>query len=242
MKKSKFNLQKTSTNNSLNKCAAFTLAEVLITLAIIGIVAALTIPALISNYQKKTYVAQLQKVYSSLSNAAKMLMADEMVDNLSDTYLFYEGDEDYENSVGRFLKTYFKVVKTCNKLDDTLRECIPNDYKTLKGKDANYLGFGYCGVLAGGEIICMSTFAAFKASSIAIDVNGNAGPNVWGRDAFSLSMNSRGEIAESCEGGITNTDNFHNNPYYCQDDEVMDIGYGIGCFSKIFREGWKMDY
>ncbi len=33
--------------------SAFTLAEVLITLAIIGIVAALTIPTLISNYQKK---------------------------------------------------------------------------------------------------------------------------------------------------------------------------------------------
>ena len=38
---------------------SFTLAEVLITLGIIGVVAAMTIPTLISNYQKKEYVARL---------------------------------------------------------------------------------------------------------------------------------------------------------------------------------------
>ena len=39
---------------SLKKRAAFTLAEVLITLGIIGVVAAMTMPAIISSYQKKT--------------------------------------------------------------------------------------------------------------------------------------------------------------------------------------------
>ena len=39
----------------------FTLAEVLITLGIIGVVAALTLPSLITNYQKKQIVAQLKK-------------------------------------------------------------------------------------------------------------------------------------------------------------------------------------
>ena len=48
---------------------AFTLAEVLITLGIIGIVAALTLPNLIANYKNKIIAKQLQKTYSTLSQA-----------------------------------------------------------------------------------------------------------------------------------------------------------------------------
>ena len=42
--------------------AAFTLAEVLITLGIIGVVAAMTMPSLITNYQKKVWTDQLKKL------------------------------------------------------------------------------------------------------------------------------------------------------------------------------------
>lgn len=48
---------------------AFTLAEVLITLVIIGIVAALTIPTLISNYQERQTVTKLIKSFSVINNA-----------------------------------------------------------------------------------------------------------------------------------------------------------------------------
>ena len=51
---------------------AFTLAEVLITLAIIGVVAAMTIPTLINNYQKKQTVTQLKKAYTTLANVVYM--------------------------------------------------------------------------------------------------------------------------------------------------------------------------
>lgn len=50
---------------------AFTLAEVLITLGIIGIVAAMTLPALINKYQQKQTITQLQKVYSVLNQALR---------------------------------------------------------------------------------------------------------------------------------------------------------------------------
>lgn len=52
---------------------AFTLAEVLITMGIIGIVAALTIPALIANYQKQVTVDRLKKSFSVISNALLLL-------------------------------------------------------------------------------------------------------------------------------------------------------------------------
>ena len=55
---------------------AFTLAEVLITLGIIGIVAAMTIPGLISNYQKKQTVTKLQKAISILNQAYKLSFDD----------------------------------------------------------------------------------------------------------------------------------------------------------------------
>ena len=50
----------------------FTLAEVLITLGIIGVVAAVTIPALVTTYQKRATESQLKKAYSTLVNALRM--------------------------------------------------------------------------------------------------------------------------------------------------------------------------
>ena len=56
------------------KCA-FTLAEVLITLGIIGVVAAMTIPTLMANIKAHQYSAKFKKTVSTLSNAAKMSQA-----------------------------------------------------------------------------------------------------------------------------------------------------------------------
>ena len=55
---------------------AFTLAEVLITLGIIGIVAALTIPTLIAKYQEKQTVTRFKWIYSTLANAYTMAIAE----------------------------------------------------------------------------------------------------------------------------------------------------------------------
>ena len=57
------------------KLAAFTLAEVLITLGIIGVVAAMTLPALITNHKKKVLPVRLQKFYSTFNNALEMSQA-----------------------------------------------------------------------------------------------------------------------------------------------------------------------
>ena len=55
---------------------AFTLAEVLITLGIIGVVAAMTIPTLISNYQKQALFSQFKKAYANLNQAWKLASVD----------------------------------------------------------------------------------------------------------------------------------------------------------------------
>src|SRR5574344_161470 len=67
---------------------AFTLAEVLIVLGIIGIVAAMTIPTLMNKVAKQEYVTALKKFYSTQMDGWSRLLADEGVENLGDTSVF----------------------------------------------------------------------------------------------------------------------------------------------------------
>ena len=95
---------------SPHKFFAFTLAEVLITLGVIGVVAALTIPSLIAKHQKKVYVTQLQKAYNTVTNAFKLMQAESGSDNLLDsdfiTALDVESSSN-EAEVTRLAKKYF---------------------------------------------------------------------------------------------------------------------------------------
>ena len=79
---------------------AFTLAEVLITLMIIGIVAALTIPSVISNYQQQEFKTGLKKAVSVLNEAIQM--------NIQE-----DGETPYENSnLYAYLKRHMNIIKT----------------------------------------------------------------------------------------------------------------------------------
>lgn len=105
----------------------FTLAEVLITLGIIGVVAALTLPTLIQNHQKQVYVNGLKKALSISQNMVKQMQADEGVSDLGSTRLFSDGvcvlfdseNGSCEDSYGNpsvfedIIPKYLKVVKTC---------------------------------------------------------------------------------------------------------------------------------
>lgn len=103
---------------------AFTLAEVLITLGIIGVVAAMTLPTLIQNHQKQVYVNGLKKALSISQNMIKQMQADEGVSDFGSTHLFSDGvcvfaDSTCEDSYGNpsvfeeVIPKYLKAVKTC---------------------------------------------------------------------------------------------------------------------------------
>ena len=79
---------------------AFTLAEVLITLLIIGIVAALTIPSVISNYQQQEFKTGLKKAVSVLNEAIQ-------------TNIALEGETPYENEdLFGYLKRHMSIMKS----------------------------------------------------------------------------------------------------------------------------------
>ena len=96
----------------LKRLAAFTLAEVLITLGIIGVVAALTLPSLIENHKKQVIVSRLNKVYSTLGNA--FITAKEHEGEVDSWNLVdYTQSTEYENNVLYYILPYMKTLKIC---------------------------------------------------------------------------------------------------------------------------------
>ena len=75
--------------DNMKNLKAFTLAEVLIVLGIIGVISAMTLPTLISNYQKQVLVNQLRKSHSLLSQAFERMMHEEKAVNFNETDLNY---------------------------------------------------------------------------------------------------------------------------------------------------------
>ncbi len=101
-----------------NKSFGFTLAEVLITLGIIGIVAAMTMPALIVNYQKKQTAVKLSKFYSIMNQAIMQWENDEGI--TPEDSIFTSEDagniskiKDWiNNGIGKYIKTITSEEET----------------------------------------------------------------------------------------------------------------------------------
>ena len=96
----------------------FTLAEVLVTMGIVGLISVLTIPAIMKDYKNRVLVSSLEKTYSQLSDATKAIMAEEMAESLYKTRLATNNrkcgteltqrkDDNEETAKARF-DTYFK--------------------------------------------------------------------------------------------------------------------------------------
>ncbi len=194
----------------------FTLAEVLITLGIIGVVAALTIPSLIRNIQDRHFKAVWKKTFASVANAYRLGMNDEdlLVPHLDFDYGAYnQGYQDVE--------VYYKIFTNLKTLDYcvtgvNLNENCSNSWiftsrtgyknncqcKSINSdKDYgcaynNTLGFA---VLPDG--VHLFAHAAFWSHpDIMVDVNGPSGPNVVGRDIFIILIRNDKVIAGGAPG------------------------------------------
>ena len=171
-----------TTHHSLKR-AAFTLAEVLITLGIIGVVAALTLPTLIQNHQKQVYVTQLKKAYSTLGNAFNKMAVDEDVVDWNQTYcgqlydLIWNGNSlqsnEALNECFNNLTKQMNVIKkkefgeTVNNADWCGNVCQADNYYVFMTSDG----------------VTINSCAYFD---LLVDVNGVKSPNVEGRDIFSF--------------------------------------------------------
>ncbi len=229
----------------------FTLAEVLITLTIIGVVAALTIPNLIAYYQKNQYVTQLKKVYTQMSQAVKLLMVDESVDTVSKTSLLSNIDspteEQIKQNMGTFLKKYFKVIKDCGtEFSNHTSACFADKYTNINGTEIYPLTgiAGYSVITADGTSMAIGIGYA-GIPEVFVDINGPKRPNVGGRDLFSFSIYYDGSI----EDGIAPSYRQGQQPISAYEareikfeEYCFSMSYGQGCFGKILNDNWKMDY
>jgi len=215
----------------------FTLAEVLITLAIIGVVSALTVPGLMNSYQKQTYVTQLHKVYNEMSQALTQYKTDRNALNLKEAGLTSDAN------VQSFIETYFKVV---NKCDTVTSPCFANvsEYKNLAGTSAtsvisaNVKSY----VLASGAAIRpLLNIEGDKLINLGVDINGAKGPNILGRDLFFFGIYNNGLIDDF-------NDSSTNAPLSTTIRETLftkcqsGTSSGWGCFGKILNDNWQMTY
>ena len=220
---------------------AFTLAEVLVTLGIIGVVSAMTVPSLMQNHQRKTYVTQLHKFYNELSQALTQYQTDNNAVNLK------EAGFNSQDAVNNFIKKYFKVVAECDKSGSP---CFAETYKKMNGLEL-VLTHGANGLytLASGQSVRI-TYASGEytnTASIIIDVNGQKGPNIQGRDFFEIFIydTSSGWFIDdlnpesSAVSPMSDDDRETQFTTYCLEGSVSNFH---GCFGKILNDNWEMTY
>jgi len=178
------------------KRAAFTLAEVLITLAIIGVVAAMTIPTLISDYQEKVTVTKMKKMYSTLKNAYALYLVDHSPQKFPYT-------ADGATQAFEIFKPYLKIAKDCGTASGD--GCLyTGTYFTKNGNVAGIYANAsqhYKFLLADGSSLMIRGDSSENTNlqmAIFYDVNGPAGPNKWGHDLFQFAVYNDGV---SIEGG-----------------------------------------
>jgi len=175
---------------------AFTLAEVLITLGIIGIVAALTMPALIANFKMKSYEVQFKKQYSILQNAINQAVFENgMAYNCPTGAMAPASDTNECFALRDAVLAKLKIVKKCPRLS----ACNPFTKGLYKTRDIvlaeggttsnssctfNFANNSGANFLADGSILY--TGEQYNAADyiFAIDINGEKPPNKWGYDLF----------------------------------------------------------
>lgn len=203
---------------------AFTLAEVLITLGIIGVVAAITLPTLHARIQEKILLNKLKVTYSILSRAYKLAIEE----NNGDASLWDIGrkmSEDGSSKMYNKFAPHIKQIHSCNTSRGA--KCFANCYYDLFGnrcvtKDENidFTSTWGKGILLNGVALgfwsagdgCKAYDQKLQYSecgSIIVDLNGPSRPNRMGIDVF--------EFVITAEKGV--------QPKY--GDDTLD--YGAKC-------------
>ena len=205
-----------------SKKAAFTLAEVLITLGIIGVVAAMTIPTLIANYQEKQTITRLQKAYATLKNAFEMAKVEHGDYNTwSWTQYPTSNGERTQYFMENYIFPYLKVSNVCfsDSCGTAIKRPDGNTVYASSSRGAFVLNDGtlvYC--WAGGDDYYPHVW-------FFVDVNGSSEPNILGKDVFAMyfSPGNPGKAA-----GNTNDDGDFEDS-----GKTFNIGYGL----RFFGEG-----
>ncbi len=217
----------------MKRMRAFTLAEVLVTLGIIGVVSAMTVPSLMQNYQRQSYVTQLHKVYNELSQVLVRYQNDKNAVNLLEAGLTSTA------AIQNMLTSYTKVIATC---DTVTSPCFATSYKYQTGAavgegsyTANVKGY----VLASGAAIRpVYSATTTKLANFMIDINGPKGPNIAGRDLFFIYLYKNGLLDDGMDQTVNQA------PLTKEQREAVGTCQSslTGCFGRLLNNNWEMTY
>lgn len=220
------------------KNKAFTLAEALIVIVIMGIVAALTIPALVGTYMRKACATQLRRTVGEITTATKTIIAEEKADETVDpnnvdmvgdqTGFYYtkagSSTSDATQGARYFLENFFKHNLT------ERADTIANTYKNSAGTEIGTIPPAYtdCVQTPGSATICMHYDAASDFQRLFVDVNGKQKPNTAGVDLFVMQITATGTVEDI------------NRNHQCgQGGDVATAA--SGCFARVVSNGWRIE-
>ncbi len=212
----------------------FTLAEVLITLGIIGVVAALTIPTLISNYKTKEASVRLKKFYSMMNQAIQL----STLDNGQTSTWTYPGTLADTDSLETFWNVYFApYLRIADAKADSFQYNTDSDGNPMV-QDMYKIYF------QDGSTLAMR---ASGAVDMHYDVNGESAPNEIGRDIHLFLMYRTGKFTPYQYNKDLGEDNDKYNRDFNDRANVLvwckniDAAY---CTQLLFLDNWefKDDY
>ncbi len=178
----------------------FTLAEVLITLAIIGVVAALTIPAVVRNYQETQRKSAVKKTYSTLARVTNLVMHQNGGDMTTTP-----PDGDWDSLSSYYMDMYKKYIphtKECMGIDACANAGVwhkNTDWFDSSGNPVSSAagGYRYCAALTANDGTMWRFYfysptcshdGSVTCGKIFFDINGFKKPNTLGKDIFALSI------------------------------------------------------
>lgn len=230
-----------------NYILGFSLAEILIATAIIGIIAAMTIPNTIASYQKQTMLTLVQKTYLELVQNLTILKTEAYNKTFYQSLLSLQG-RSIENTAGKFFmgdaneKGYYSIIKDCEK---TAQPCFAATYSNLNATktEAFSCDNGYNVIIKSGTAMCIIPADAGNPAEVHIDVNSTEGPNIGGRDMFTFyiyddfSIDEKGIGPDKIKDGTAET---ARNDLFTK--SCLSSTTGEGCFGKLLNDNWKMNY
>lgn len=216
----------------------FTIAEVLITLGIIGVVAAITIPTLIQKQREKAFHTAWKKTYAVMSNAI-LLTAQDYGGSFSGAFASNKTNTELRDAI---LK-HVQYIKSCK---ETVKDgCwhTPENWWQLSGhaapvtnaskekfpaailKDGTLIQFAYIS----SPVDCNNNEALTHAD---VDINGFKKPNVIGKDIYRFNILCNGSISPAGVKG----DYYDTNAQMGCDLTANKIVRGFGCSAKYLSE------
>ena len=209
--------------NTFYKLRAFTLAEVLITLGIIGFLAAITLPALQQKLDERQNITALKKFYTEFANATNFLISEQ---SSPSSWGLVDNDSESSQRVLEMYQKQLNMIKICGEGDSScfaFPVCKYDGTPVITESEYNSWALKSFILNNGTTVFLDVNNGNF---SVFFDVNGFKNPNRLGVDVFAWAVNGQGQIVRYTDPSITSG------------NDVADYNFAF----EIMEHGWVKKY